>query len=35
MNGAKYRELLDKNLLQSAQDLLPQSNVYLPTGQQP
>ena len=27
MNGAKYREILDENLLQSAQDL--------PTGQRP
>ncbi len=29
MNAAKYRDILDENLLQSAQDL----KVYLPTRQ--
>jgi hypothetical protein len=33
MNGAKYREILDKNLLQSAQDLRLGVKVHLPTGQ--
>jgi hypothetical protein len=33
MNGAKYKEILDKNLLQSAQHLSLRANVYLPTGQ--
>ena len=32
MNGVKYREILDENQLQSAQDLTG-VNVYLPTGQ--
>ena len=34
MNREKYREILDKNLLQSAQDL-GLGKVHLPTGQQP
>jgi hypothetical protein len=29
MNGAKYREILDENLLQTG------AKVHLPTGQQP
>ena len=33
MNGAKYREILDENLLQSAQDLRLGMKVHLPTGQ--
>ena len=33
MNGTKYREILDENLLQSAQDLRPLATVHLPTGQ--
>ena len=33
MNGEKYREILDENLLQSAQDL--RLGVHLPTGQRP
>ena len=36
MNRAKYREILDENLLQSSQDLrLGGPKVHLPTGQQP
>jgi hypothetical protein len=31
MNGAKYIEMLDENLLQSAQT---GAHVYIPTGQQ-
>ena len=30
-NGAKYREILDENLLQSGQDLKLGANVNLPT----
>ena len=30
MNGAKYREILDENLLQSAQDLRLGTKVHLP-----
>jgi hypothetical protein len=33
MNGAKYREILDENLLQSAQDLRLVATVHHPTGQ--
>jgi hypothetical protein len=33
MNRAKYRKILDENLLQSAQDLRLGSKVHLPTGQ--
>ena len=33
MNGAKYRETLDENLLQSAQDVRLGVKVHLPTGQ--
>ena len=33
MNGVKYREILDENLLQSAQDLRLGAKVYLTTGQ--
>jgi hypothetical protein len=32
MNRAKYREILDENLLQSTQT---GANVHLPTGQRP
>uniref|UniRef100_A0AAZ3SAT7 Tc1-like transposase DDE domain-containing protein n=1 Tax=Oncorhynchus tshawytscha TaxID=74940 RepID=A0AAZ3SAT7_ONCTS len=35
MNGAKYREILVENLLQSAQDLRLGVMVHLPTGQRP
>ena len=35
MNGAKYKEFLDENLLQSAQDLRLGVKVHLPTGQRP
>ena len=35
MNGAKYREHLDKNLPQSAQDLRLGAKVHLRTGQRP
>jgi hypothetical protein len=35
MNGAKYREILDENLLQSAQDLRLGAKVHLPTGERP
>jgi hypothetical protein len=35
MNGAKYREVHDENLLQSARDLRLLAKVHLPTGQQP
>jgi hypothetical protein len=37
MNGAKYREILDENLLQSAQELRLAEGVkvHLPTGQRP
>ena len=35
MNGAKYREILDDNLLQSAQDLRLGEKVHRPTGQRP
>ena len=34
INRAKYREILDENPLQSAQDLTG-TKVHLPTGQQP
>ena len=33
MNRTKYREILDENLLQSAQDLRLGAKVHLPTGQ--
>ena len=33
MNGATYREILDENLLQSAQDLRLGVKVHLPTGE--
>jgi hypothetical protein len=33
MNGVKYREILDENLLQNAQDLRLGAKVYLTTGQ--
>jgi hypothetical protein len=33
INGAKYREILDKNLFQSAQYLRLGVKVHLPTGQ--
>ena len=32
-NRAKYREILDENLLQSSQDLRLGAKVHLPTGQ--
>ena len=35
MNSAKYRAILDENLLQSAQDLRLGAKVHLPTGQRP
>jgi hypothetical protein len=35
MNGPKYREIFDENLLQRAQDLRPGAKVHIPTGQQP
>ena len=35
MNGDKYREILDENLLQSAQDLRLGAKVHLPTEQRP
>ena len=35
MNGAKYREILGENLLQSVQDLRLRAIVHLPTGQRP
>ena len=35
MNEAKYREILDANLLQCPQDLRTGTKVHLPTGQQP
>ena len=35
MNGAKYREILDENLLQSTQDLKSGTKFPLPTGQKP
>jgi hypothetical protein len=35
MNGANWREILDKNLLQSIQDLRLGAKVHLPTGQRP
>jgi hypothetical protein len=35
MNEAKYREILDENLLQSAQDPRLGAKVHLPTGQRP
>ena len=35
MNGAKYREILNENLLQSAQHLRLGAKVHLPTGQCP
>jgi hypothetical protein len=35
MNGKKYREILDENLLQNAQYLRLGAKVHLPTGQQP
>ena len=34
MNGAKYSEILDENMLQSAQDLTG-AKVHLQTGQRP
>ena len=33
INGAKYREILDENLLQSTQDLRLGAKVHLPKGQ--
>jgi hypothetical protein len=33
--GAKYREILDENLLQTALDLKTGTNVHLPTGKRP
>ena len=33
MNRAKYKEILDENLLQSAKDLRLDWKVHLPTGQ--
>ena len=35
MNRAKYREILDENLIQSTQDLKLGAKVHLPTGQRP
>ena len=35
MNGEKYSEILDENLLQSAQDLRLGAKVHHPTGQRP
>ena len=35
INGAKYREILDENLLQSAQDAQTRAKVHLPKGQRP
>ena len=35
MNGAKYREVLDENLLQIAEDLRLGAKVHHPTGQRP
>ena len=35
MNGVKYTEILDENLLWCAQDLRPGAKVHLPTGQCP
>jgi hypothetical protein len=35
MNEAKYREILDENLLQIAQDLRLGAKVHLPTGHRP
>jgi hypothetical protein len=35
MNGAKYREVLDENLLQSTKDLRLGAKVQLPNVQQP
>ena len=35
MNEAMYREIIDENLLQRAQDLRLGAKVHLPTGQQP
>ena len=35
INGAKYREILEENLLQSAQDLRLGVRVHIPTGQRP
>ena len=35
MNGAKYREILDENMLQSTQDFRLGRMVHLPTGQRP
>ena len=34
-NGVKYRDILDENLLNSAQDLRLGAKVHLPKGQQP
>ena len=34
IQGAKYRDIFDENLLQSTQDLTG-VNVHLPTGEQP
>jgi hypothetical protein len=33
MNGAKYGQILDENLLQSANDLRLGAKIYVPTGQ--
>ena len=33
MNGAKYKEILDENLLPSAQDLRLGAKVHLPPAQ--
>ena len=33
MNGAKYRQILEENLLQSAKDLRLLVKIYIPTGQ--
>jgi hypothetical protein len=33
INGAKYRVILDENLLQSTQDFKTGAKVHLPTGQ--
>ena len=35
MNGEKYKEILDENLLQSAQHVREGRRYYLPTGQRP
>ena len=33
MNGAKYRQILNENLLHSANDLGLGAKIYVPTGQ--